>query len=135
MALAVLFACSSQGDALVKQAVVADFAGFANHNAHSVVDEHTTTNPGAGMDFSGEPSTQLADEPREKPQTARPECMAKPMQDQSVKAWIAQQRVNPASGCWIPFANHRVVRMNGAKDHAGSSPISLRNRSMVLAPR
>ena len=64
VAFAVFFAGAPQGDALVQQAAVPDFGGFADHHSHAVVDEHAVADAGARMDFdAGETAAQLAEQP------------------------------------------------------------------------
>ena len=57
MALAVVFARSPQGDALIQQAAVPDFGGFPDHHTHAVVDKHAVADAGAGMNFDASERT------------------------------------------------------------------------------
>src|SRR5665213_3290543 len=48
-------------DALVKQDVVADLGGFADHHAHPVIDEKPSSDGGSGMNFNGRREQEVID--------------------------------------------------------------------------
>ena len=61
--LAAVFARTAQGDALIEQAAITNFAGFTNHHPHAVIDEHAAADRGAGVDLDpGDSSPQLAEQ-------------------------------------------------------------------------
>ena len=43
---------TAQGDAVINGATVANFSGFANHNAHAVVKENPLAQCGAWVNFN-----------------------------------------------------------------------------------
>ena len=137
MALADGLTRAAQGDPLVEQAVVADHAGFADHHAHAVVDEHPLADAGAGVDFyaGGQPA-ELAHEPGHQGQAQAPKFVAEAMQGEGMEPRITEQDFQGAAGGRVPFLNDRQVGPKCLEHHAADcSPISLRSRSMVAVPR
>src|SRR5580693_4054683 len=51
MALARFLAGAAEGDVLIHEDVVADFTGFADDDAHAVVDEEAAAYGGSGVNF------------------------------------------------------------------------------------
>ena len=51
VALALVPAGATQGDAMVERAVIADLGGFPDHHPHAVIDEKAPPDAGTGMDF------------------------------------------------------------------------------------
>jgi hypothetical protein len=59
--LAAVFASTTKGHALIKQAAITNFAGFTNHDPHAVINEHASADCGAWMDLNpSDASSQLA---------------------------------------------------------------------------
>lgn len=52
MAFAVVFSRSAQRHALIQRAVIADFGGFPDHNAHPVIDKQALADLCAGVNFN-----------------------------------------------------------------------------------
>ena len=97
MPLAGVFSRAAERDALVHQDVVADLAGFADHHAHSVIDEAAAADGRAGMDFdAGHRTRKLRGQPRQQYPAAGIEAVRHPMQHQRVKAGIAQNNFEHA---------------------------------------
>ena len=66
MALAGILAGAAQGNAVVDGAVITDFCRFAEHDAHTVVNEQPVADLGTGVDLdAGQVAGQLADEARQ----------------------------------------------------------------------
>ncbi len=66
MAFAAVFTGAAEGDVVKNNAVVADFGGFADDDAHAVIDKKSLADFGTGMDFNaGEEAGNLGDEARE----------------------------------------------------------------------
>src|SRR5207253_7212587 len=66
VALAFIPAGAAEGHTLVKRDVIADLGGFADHNAHAVVDKEAPTDPGPRMDLDpGQPATEVRHYPRQ----------------------------------------------------------------------
>lgn len=51
MALAGILAGAAQGNAVVDGAVITDFCRFAEHDAHTVVNEQSVADLGTGVDL------------------------------------------------------------------------------------
>ena len=51
VALAVGFSGASQGDSLIKQALITDYSCFTDYHAHAVVDENAHADPRAGVNL------------------------------------------------------------------------------------
>ena len=66
VALAGILASAAQGNAVVDGAVITDFCRFAEHDAHTVVNEQPVADLGTGVDLdAGQVAGQLADEARQ----------------------------------------------------------------------
>ena len=66
VALAGILAGAAQGNAVVDGAVITDFCRFAEHDAHTVVNEQPVADLGTGVDLdAGQVAGQLADEARQ----------------------------------------------------------------------
>src|SRR6185369_17832962 len=89
-----------QGNAMVERAVVADFGGFADDDAHAVVDEHSPADRGAGVDFNaGQPARPVRQPARKPTRTAAPEAVADcAVPYQRMEARIAGQHL-PGGAC------------------------------------
>jgi len=59
VALAFVFASSTQCDAMVNRAIVTDLSCFADDNPHAVVNEQTFADLGPGMDFDSGPEATV----------------------------------------------------------------------------
>src|SRR5262245_41065064 len=65
-ALPGVLASAAKGDSLIENHVVADFRGFADDDAHAVVDKKSAADARSGMNFdSGEAAGKLADHARD----------------------------------------------------------------------
>src|SRR5580692_7813994 len=65
MTFAGFFAGSSEGHVLIHEDVVSDFAGFADDDAHAVIDEEAAADGGSGVNFNaGHGAGELADDAR-----------------------------------------------------------------------
>ena len=66
VALAGILAGAAQGNAVVDGAVITDFCRFAEHDAHTVVNEQPVADLGTGVNLdAGQVAGQLADEARQ----------------------------------------------------------------------
>ena len=52
MPLTLILSGSAQGNTLIQQAVVTDHCGFADYNAHSVINKQALSDLRTGMDFN-----------------------------------------------------------------------------------
>ncbi len=90
----------AQSNAVVERAVVADFGGFADDDAHPVVDEHPPADRRAGVDFdAGQPAAPVRQPAREPARAAAPEAVAhRAVPYQRMQARIAGQHL-PGGAC------------------------------------
>ncbi len=94
MTLAGIPAGTAQGHALVKRYVIADLGGFADHDAHAVVDEKTATDARPRVDLdTGHPATEVGDQPREPLPAVAPQNVRKAVQPDGMHARIAGQHL------------------------------------------
>ena len=99
MAFASFLAGSTQRHALIQQYVVADFGGFANHHAHSMVDETAPADLSAGMDFdSCSGADELRQDPRGEREPGAVQLMTQPMQQDGVETGITKEDFERALG-------------------------------------
>src|SRR5271168_2710902 len=102
MPLSLFFAGSTERDALVHQDVVADFGGFSDHHAHSVVDETAAADLSAGMDLdAGGGTDELRKNARCERESAAVQFVAQPVQQDSVESGIAEENLDSALRGWI----------------------------------
>src|SRR5471030_1741811 len=92
MALAFVPAGATQGHALVKRHVVADFSGFANDDAHAVINEETPTYLGTRVNLDAcHPAAEVRDNARRPLPAFVPQGMAQSMQPDRVQARVTGQ--------------------------------------------
>ena len=91
MPLALVPGRPAERDTVVEGDIIADFGGFADHDAHAVVDEESVSDGGARMDFDAahEPA-DLGDEPSGKLEAADPQPVAHPVEHEGVETGIAK---------------------------------------------
>ena len=125
---------------------MAHFGGFADHHAHAVVDEHSGSDPGSGVDLdAGDDPADLAEETGQQfqLQITAPQPMAEAMQGDGMETRVAEQDLQPVTGCRVALADNREIGSDlikhsvmGQLAAAGvCSPISLRSCSIVSVLR
>jgi hypothetical protein len=73
-----------------ERAVVTDLGGFADHNAHAVIDEEPATYLRSGMYLdSGQPAGQVRQETGKPFQLPAPQPVRRPVQQQGVETGVA----------------------------------------------
>jgi len=98
VAFAGFLAGAAQGDALVEEDVVAEFGGFADDDAHAVVDEEAAADGGAGVDFdASEHAGELADRAGQGSPACAVQSMGEAMQKDCVEARITQHDLEYAA--------------------------------------
>jgi hypothetical protein len=92
-------------------------SGFADDDAHAVIDEDTVPNPGAWVNFdSCAPPCHLAEQPGQQGRKGPPELpkpMAQPMQGQSMEARVTQQDLQRSTRGWISLFDDRQIGTQG----------------------
>ena len=82
MTFAGVFAGAAQGHLVVNRAVVADLGGFAEHDAHAVVNEQAAPDFGAGVNFNaGKAAAPLADHAGQEKTLMTVQPMRRPMKE------------------------------------------------------
>ena len=90
MALAFIPRRTAERHAVIERAVVADFSGLADHDAHAVIDEKTPADLRARVNFdAGEKAANMRDHARKPAQALAPEPVREPVDQQRMKAGIA----------------------------------------------
>jgi hypothetical protein len=89
VALALVPGGAAQGNALIEGDVVADLGGFADDDAHAVVDEEAPADPGPRVDLdAGHPAAEIGHQARQPLPAGRPQAVGQPMQPDGVQARI-----------------------------------------------
>ena len=116
MPLAFLLAGSAQRHALIQQHVVADFGGFADHDAHAVVDEAASSDVRARMDLdAGHGPVELRNDARQQRETADVQPVRQPVQQDGMKAGVTEKNLDRALGGWIAAENGIDLFPDGSK--------------------
>src|SRR5258706_16073839 len=90
MPLAFIPRRAAERHAVVNGAVVADFRGFADHNAHAMVDEKAAPYLRAGVDFdTGKEAAEMRCQEREPPQPCMPQIVGETGHEQCMKTRVA----------------------------------------------
>src|SRR6185436_1284323 len=116
MAFALVPRGTTQRDAVIERAVVADPRGFTDHDSHPMVDEKTPADGGARVNFNpGQPAADVGDEARQPFQAPAPQPMREPMEKQCVKSRVAGDDL-PGGTCGrVPVKYHANLFTNSAK--------------------
>jgi hypothetical protein len=89
VALPALLSGTTQGYSLVDRDVVPHNGRFANHHAHSVIDEKSFPDHGARVNLdSGQKAAKVRHQPRPQHQMPTLKCGGEPVKDERVKARI-----------------------------------------------
>jgi len=100
--LALLVSRSAQRHVLVKQYIVPDFRGFADDDAHTVVDKEPTPDLRARVYLdAGQESGELRDDTREERDTGVVELMGEAMEQNGMETRITKEDLQGAFGRWI----------------------------------
>lgn len=92
VALAGVVSGAAEGHAMVNRAIVTDLGGFADDNAHAVVNEQAAANGRARVDLdAGHMARKLRKPAREEKPLMFVQPVRLPVQDQRVKALIQQE--------------------------------------------
>ena len=103
VALALVLAGAPQGDAVVDQAVVPHLGGFADDDAHAVVDDQAAADFRAGMDLNAGPEpAPLGYQTGQEFQPAAVQKMGQPVVKGGVHAGIEQKNLKPAACRRVP---------------------------------
>jgi hypothetical protein len=110
VALAGFFAGSAKGDALVNQAVVSEDGGFANHNAHAVVNKKGFAEGGTWMDFyPSDEARKMGNKPGDDRYVEVMQLVRDAMQHNCMEAGVKQEDFQRISCRWILFKNNVEV--------------------------
>jgi len=102
VAFPLFFAGAAESDSLVEEDIVADFGGFADDDAHAVIDEEAAANARAGVDFdAGEEAADLGEDAGEEGYSPAIELMGKAVNEDCVEAGVAQEDLEDALGGWV----------------------------------
>jgi hypothetical protein len=115
-------ASAAQRDALVKQHVVADLRGFADHHAHSMIDEEALADGRARMNLdTGHRSRELADHASRREPAGAIQAMRHAMQQHGVEARVAQYDLEHTAGGRIA-PEYRVDLLANRLEHVSEQP-------------
>ena len=90
---------AAQGHALIKRAIVADFGGLADDDAHAVIDKQPPADVSAGMNFDpGKEPPEMRYEASGEQPAVPPQPMADAVKQQRVKPRVAQHDLEPRAG-------------------------------------
>jgi len=118
MALAGFLPGAAKRDALIQEAVIPDFSGFADNDAHAVIDEKTASDGRAGMDFNaGYPAGGLGNEARDEGDASPVKRVGEAMKKDGVETWITQQNLDNALRGGV-LAEDRVDLFLDRSEHA-----------------
>jgi hypothetical protein len=125
MTLATDLARAAEGDALIDRDVVADDGGFADDDAHAVVNEEAAADDGAGMDLDASPETDdLGHEAGDELEVPAPKPMIDAMNPDGLEAGIAEQDHEARGGGGVTFEDDARVfadvfeQVHGWVDHS-----------------
>jgi hypothetical protein len=104
---------------LIKQHIIADFRSLTNDDAHSVIDETSPSDGGAGMDLdAGDGSIKLRNNPRQQRESLKVHAVSGPMQQDGMKAGVTEENLKRALGGWIAVENRVDLFPDGPKHTA-----------------
>jgi hypothetical protein len=90
---------TAQGHAVVERHVIAELAGFADDDAHAMIDKQVAADLRARMDFdTRQPSGDLRYQAGHKGPLAPPKPARQAVKSESLKARIAQDHLKPRAG-------------------------------------
>ena len=93
---------SAEGDAVVEHDAVPNFGGFADDNAHAVVNEEATSDGGTGVDFhAGEEAGELRQDARWALDVAGPQGVRDAVHPDGVKAGVDDGVLKIAAGSGV----------------------------------
>jgi hypothetical protein len=105
--LAAVFSGTAESHALVQQNIVADFRGFSDYYAHSMIDKAAAADGGAGVNFdAGHGARELGDHAGEREPSGFVNAVRDSVQDNGVEAGVAEENFQHA-------ARRRVAAENG----------------------
>src|SRR5258706_4287721 len=116
MALAFIPRCAAERDAVVNSAVVADFSGFADHNANAMIDEKAAPDLRSGMDLNtGKEAAEMRCQAREPPQPCTPQIVRKAVHQQCMKTRVAGDDFPSVARCRIALEYNRYLFFKTSK--------------------
>src|SRR6478752_2181373 len=122
MALAALLAGAAERDALVEGDVITDDCGFADYDAHAVVDEKAAPDRGAGMNFDpGQEAGKMRKHPRKRGMTAAPEPVGEAVGKYRVKTRVGEQNLDRSPCCRVALLDCGDVFSYLGECHLGFS--------------
>ncbi len=90
---------TAEGHVLIEQHVVADFGGFADDDAHAMVNEEALADAGSGVDLNaGEGAGDVAHHAGDGVPAAAIKPMGQPVQENRVDAGVEQQDLQCVPG-------------------------------------
>lgn len=93
---------TTQGDSVVKNAVVTDYSRFADDHTHSVVDEESTTNLGSRVNLDpGKEPRDLGQQASQEPKAPLPELMADAMPPNCVQTRVQEEDDRTVRRCGV----------------------------------
>ena len=121
VALAGFFPGAAERDALIEKAVIPDLGGFADDDAHAVIDEETAADGGAGMNFdAGKPAGGLGNETGNEGDAGLIKRVGEAMEKDGVEAGITEQNLDNTLGGGV-FAEDSVDLFLDRSEHAVST--------------
>jgi hypothetical protein len=105
-----LFAGPTQCHALIKRAIVSNDRSLADYDAHSVIDEQSSSNLCPWMNFdSGQESTDMRQKTGRQEETSSPERRRDSVKDQGMQARIGEEDFNCCPSCRVPVPNRSYL--------------------------
>src|SRR5690606_10919849 len=90
---------ATQGNAVVQGAVVADFGGFTDHHAHTMVNKKTPADGGAGVNFeTGKPAADGRHPARQPYKASQPQPVRQPVMHNSMQTRVSGQHFKGIAG-------------------------------------
>src|SRR5262249_36484732 len=128
-ALALIERGAAQGNALIKRHIVSQLGRLADHDAHSVVDEHAPPDLGAGMNLdAGQQTAKMGQKTPQDMPTALPSSVGRPVKQQRMQPRIAKHDLQPRSGGRIARHNRGDILAKMLEDHKSSFLLCRRSR-------
>ena len=94
MTLALVPTGAAEGDPLIQGAVVADLGGFADHDAHAMINEKPPADSSARMNLDpGQPAGDSRQKARQPFQAQSPQRMVEPMEQERMNARIGGENL------------------------------------------
>lgn len=112
---------AAESDALIEEAIITDFGGFADDDAHSVIDEKTAADGGAGMNFdAGEPASGLGNQAGDERDAGPVEGICKAVEEDGVDAGVTEKNLGDAFGGGV-FAEDGFDLFLKGSEHAATT--------------